>query len=284
MTMFHRLIVLFICLSLFASTGVATAEEIDYSEMSLEELYEIQRQVNLAITDKQEQARKASYQNNDASGEYTFQGIPWGSSPAETLDILMDKGIIDESDTPDSFSNLKWLVEDHEDSYASASIYPDETDTDALRSAIDGQYFFDNIGMQAELTDLNKTFGGLDVGNVTLNYLYGFEDGAVNRESLNLTLVSMYFDRGVTGKQLTEQLCNAYGAYTERDLGSGNVSYRFWYGGDNTVIAAFIFIDGSGVEMEGIGSEPHMIYARTDDYLTAQRILAVQPIKDDVGL
>ena len=186
-----------------------------------------------------------------ADEEYTFQGIPWGSSRKKVESILAEKGFIKKN----SFNKL-----DNE-----VFVYPGNDDEQLLSDTISFLRGYEGIGVTYHCSgdNITQTIGGHEVSDCFISYLYGL-DGDTITHDLHLSMVIIQFsDTAGSDKTIFDSILKQL----DSKYGQGiNVKalddYREWYGSNNTMIGLMDFW-------------PSLVYAKTDDYEKATKLLEI---------
>ena len=207
----------------------------------------------------------AEAENAEAKEGYTFQGIPWDSSPEEVGTMLVEKGLIDEQ-------NLFWLTPDMMLDYGMGylpSINRDATGLEfsQLVSDIRGTQIFDNnVGRSCHFrsASLLKNIGGVEPDEISFHFLYGIENGKIT-EGLHLIKVVVSY-RGVETAfdVLIDALNTSYGKCVSKSEYDDHLNT--WTGNNNTIIA-----------LTNIGTMgwTDLVYAKTDAYEQVQEVQAI---------
>ena len=194
---------------------------------------------------------------------YTFQGIPWGSSPKEVEAILVENGLIQEETTL-SISN-------------GTVFFPEKLDEMEVLNLAKAAFAVNDIGGNTLLsgTEILKAIGGCEVFGIRFDFLHGINESIVD-DNYGLTLVSIQFQSDdASFEKLTEGLRKQYGDYSSSSV--NNWKYRQWNGSNHTVVSLMC-----------TGDISFLVYAESDGYLAAQQIQeAIEANKtpsEDAGL
>ena len=193
------------------------------------------------------EAETAETSDEESREEFTFQGIPWGSSYEYVDKILVESGFLGSpAGFNDTFGIAVWPEVLPGDS---SMFYNDKT----------------GIGGMGMRNEVLKTVGGYEVGSINLHYLYEVQNNETVPNT-HLTMVELRLN-GVDNDDLIDKLNQKYGKYQD----SIQTYIYFWYGDNNTAIAYWCAAEA-------------LYYAKTDDYKTAEALLAVKPVIKDAGL
>lgn len=200
--------------------------------------------------------------------EYTFQGIPWGSTPDQVESILIEKGLISESglNVNGSKQSTCFPYEDVQNNI---------NDGEKLYKIITNRNKVDGIGSYTSFVPL-KTIGGYEVMDLELDFLYGVNDNVID-SGLHLAQVIITFNPSEGAfDSLINMLNEKYGEYTKASNDSLKMDVIIWYGDNDSIIS---LAEWHPTTM------PFLIYAKADDYITAQQIQAINeanalPIED----
>ena len=179
--------------------------------------------------------------------EFSFQGIPWGSSPEEVEAILVENGMIEEGN---SFAY---------DFKRDPVYYPGHDDKDRTWKSIMFENKTGGIGVTCYIDKIQKTIAGQEIEFCEFAFINGF-DGETITDDLHLTMLRIKLKEKTAFDALSEQLSAKYGSYETVETTVNN--YRVWTGSNNTIIGLLDF-------------GPFLIYANTSDYEKAMRMQAI---------
>lgn len=210
----------------------------------------------------------------ETSDGYTFQGIPWGSSPEEVQDILVENGIIGQD------TNL--YVNDQR------SFCMPGPDTPNKDTAWDSVVWwpcntFDGVGGMSSIhgDETLKTIGGFEVNNISFGFLYTIKDEQIVQEMHLDSVVICFVDSEMAFNGLNSSLESAYGTHKKQES-LGTFAYDsktlIWEGENNTAILLTVIGDDTVT----------LSYVKTDAYITVEKLLEIikgnKPVLEDAGL
>lgn len=191
----------------------------------------------------------------EANEGYTFQGIPWGSSPEEVKEILVANGLID---AEARFST--------EAANGNPKYYPniDNFNVMELPDAIGAGFNCTVNGAGGEISvKLLKSVGGIEpASSVDFDFIYETKNDEITT-NLQLIRVGIFFGHNEAAfGALSEKLTQAYGKYSENSENVFNT--RMWMGENQTVIA---LASSAGLVF--------LTYAKADAYEQVEAIQAL---------
>ena len=201
---------------------------------------------------------------------YTFQGIPWGSSPDEVEAALLEKGMIAAGTFHLSEGSAAYYPHDE----VEQSIKDKNITALGLVLGAPGYNSTSGIGGTVRL-DFMKTVGGIEAKYAMFHFLYTVVDGQITSDlELMDVQIPLNADKSRLA-ELSDKLCESYGNHTEQKDSFSFI--RFWEGPDHSLV---ILVAQDGLEK--------LIYTKSDTYLRVQEIQAIQaagkPKMEDAGL
>lgn len=206
----------------------------------------------------------------EAGEGYTFQGIPWGSSPEDVKEMLVENGLID------ARTNIRSDWGSPMFSYYPKDLEKMSNNQEIIDFAacLAHNYEFE-YGTSFSIT-LLKSIGGFGAEETRLDFMYAVEDGEITSNP-EFIRVGMYLGKDeAIFDTLSKGLADKYGKYTEKSA-SGN-TVHLWQGPDQTVIGL----------VRATNDDTHLIYAKRDSYDRLQQMKAITEAQktplEDAGL
>lgn len=203
----------------------------------------------------------------DILKEYTFQGIPWGSSPKEAGEILVDNGLLPEKIIEDLNDERRIGVDENGlilyAIFDTASYYMENfEDLAVIQENSFCHESTEGIGIFCEFKKIEKTVGGYKASWIRTNYLYEIVNDSIV-ENPGLSLVKIQFEDKDISSDLLAKLTESYGNYTDTKSGWAFPSKCWiWRGVNSTSI----------ILMQDMYDVVSLYYANTGDTELGQQL------------
>lgn len=185
--------------------------------------------------------------------ELIFQDIPWFSSPNEAIEILLQKGFLDEND-----NSVKRMIENPDKvHFSDTSSYLESNNDKKFPYAYNSNRYnalsnnLKRIRLRADA--IIKTIAKQEIHSITLQF---WDDQGV----LKLTECALDFNTDDTNaKSIYDALVKAYG---KPKANKNKAQKAIWYGSNNTIIlksysnVIYATLDGIKLSIESTPAEP----------------------------
>ena len=192
--------------------------------------------------------------------ELTFQEIQWLSAPKETIDKLVEIGLLDKKKTAEYMTQIK-EINKAKGTIIDSKIYCDEKNPLSYSLSKSGKQPVAK-NLQRITIDPNhilKTIAGQDVGFI--RFLFTLEP---DNPKLVECWVSLFGGTAADDEAVYSTLLAAFGECSKEN----NLGERIWFGKNNTII---------------IQSGTFIVFATLDGLNYANSIYVLQSTKEDTG-